>query len=177
MLKNAPFRSLTKFLTQIFYVGAARLALNAPTPRQSLAEPDVWPGSVACLPAGTARIGKLGPACCPPAGRAGTGRPRPRTVPIRPKLRLYGGATFAKMGAQKFRNVRSRDIFQHILIAPFCTGHTARSRPKPRVKEQILRSITIADHNHCQGCSNGCVPGQCDHLQQPYNLGRIGCAT
>jgi hypothetical protein len=118
-----------------------------------------------------ARIGKLDPACW-------TGRLRPRTVSIRPNKR---DASFAKMGAQKFRKVRFSGIFQRMFTS--CTDITARSRPKPRVEEQILRSITFADHNHCPTHlrwvpgSNGCAPGQCDHVLQPDNLGRIGYAT
>ena len=56
--------------------GPVRFVLNAPTPRQSLAEPDDWPGSAA-------RIGKLGL--------------RPRTVPIR----HFVDATCAKMECPK----------------------------------------------------------------------------
>jgi hypothetical protein len=53
----------------------------------------------------------------------------------------------------------------------------SRYGPKPRVEEQTLRSITFENSNHCQGCSNGCVSGQCDHELVTNPLGRIGYAT
>src|SRR5437764_202381 len=98
-----PFHSLTKFLTQIFYTGACLLRSQCPHTPPVTGRARCLAGSVARIPAQASIMFSY--------ASAGSGGIGGATAPHGPPL-INGDASFAKMCAQKFRNVRSMDVFQ-----------------------------------------------------------------